>query len=175
MIVWLNGTHGAGKTTTSRLLQPLLPGSRILDAEKVGEVLMDVTPGLPASDNFQHWDPWRPLVVETARRVYDYVGGPLIMPMTVLVEAYWREIAAGLADHGIPIRHFVLHVDGPTLRDRIQNDPIVGPSTFRFAYVDAYAEAARGWLHAEAEVIDATEAPATEVARAVADAVTSER
>lgn len=175
MIVWLNGTHGAGKTTTSRLLQPLLPGSRILDAEKVGEVLMDVTPGLPASDNFQHWDPWRPLVVETARRVHDYVGGPLIMPMTVLVEAYWREIAAGLASHGIPVRHFVLHVDGPTLRDRIQNDQIVGPSTFRFAYVDAYAEAARGWLHAEAEVIDATEAPATEVARAVADAVTSER
>jgi len=159
VIVWLNGTHGAGKTTTSRLLQPLLPGSRILDAEKVGEVLMDVRPGLPESDNFQHWDPWRPLVVETARRVHDYVGGPLIMPMTVLVEAYWREIAAGLADHGIPI----------------QNDPIVGPSTFRFAYVDAYAEAARGWLHAEAEVIDATEVPATEVARAVADAVTSAR
>ncbi|MBT1675944.1 AAA family ATPase [Curtobacterium aurantiacum] len=175
MIVWLNGTHGAGKTTTSRLLQPLLPGSRILDAEKVGEVLMDVTPGLPESDNFQHWDPWRPLVVETARRVHEYVGGPLIMPMTVLVEAYWREIAAGLAVHAIPVRHFVLHVDGQTLRDRIQNDPVVGPSTFRFAYVDAYAEAARGWLHAEAEVIDATGVPAIEVARAVADAVASER
>jgi hypothetical protein len=175
VIVWLNGTHGAGKTTTSRLLQPLLPGSRILDAEKVGEVLMDVTPGLPESDNFQHWDPWRPLVVETARRVHEYVGGPLIMPMTVLVEAYWREIAAGLASHGVPVRHFVLPVDESPRRDRIQNDPIMGPSTFRFAYVDAYAEAARGWLHDEAEVIDATEVPATKVARAVADAVTSAR
>ncbi|MCY1693515.1 AAA family ATPase [Curtobacterium sp. SL109] len=172
MIVWLNGTHGAGKTTTSRLLQPMLPGSQILDAEKVGEVLMDITPGLPPTDNFQHWDPWRPLVVETARRVHDYIGGgPLIMPMTVLVQAYWREIQAGLSASGIPVRHFVLHVDGATLVDRIQNDQELGPSTFRFAYVDAYAEAAAGWLHQEAEVIDATSIPAAEVAQQIADAV----
>ena len=67
MIVWLNGTHGAGKTTTSALVQQLIPDSRVFDAEKVGEALMDITPGLPATDNFQHWPPWRPLVVETAR------------------------------------------------------------------------------------------------------------
>lgn len=175
MIVWLNGTHGAGKTTTSRLLQLLLPGSQVLDAEKVGEVLMDVKPGLPATDNFQHWDPWRPLVVETARRVHDYIdGGPLIMPMTVLVEAYWREIQAGLAAYDIPVRHVVLHVDGPTLVDRIQNDRELGPSTFRFAYVDAYAEAAAGWLHREAEVIDTTSIPAAEVAQRIAEIVSAD-
>ena len=44
MIVWLNGTHGAGKTTTSALVQQLLPDSRVFDAEKVGEVLMDIKP-----------------------------------------------------------------------------------------------------------------------------------
>lgn len=26
MIVWLNGTHGAGRTTTSALVQQLIPG-----------------------------------------------------------------------------------------------------------------------------------------------------
>ncbi|MFI5843204.1 hypothetical protein ACIA8K_26190 [Catenuloplanes sp. NPDC051500] len=88
MIVWINGTHGAGKTTTGALVQPLIPDSRVFDAEKVGETLMDITPGLPETDNFQHLPPWRPLVVETARRVLDYTGGTLIMPMTVLVEAY---------------------------------------------------------------------------------------
>ena len=67
VIVWLNGTHGAGKTTTGALVQRLIPDSRVFDAEKVGETLMDVTPGLPETDNFQHWPPWRPLVVETAR------------------------------------------------------------------------------------------------------------
>ena len=65
MIVWLNGTHGAGKTTTSPLVQQLIPDSRVFDAEKVGETLMDISPGLPATDNFQHWPPWRQLVVDT--------------------------------------------------------------------------------------------------------------
>ena len=125
MIMWINGTHGAGKTT-STLLQQLLPDARVFDAEKVGEVLMDIKPGLPATDNFQHWEPWRPLVVETARRVLEYTGGTLVMPMTVLVESYWREISGGLAKHGVPVQHFVLHADQATLRDRIQNDKVLG-------------------------------------------------
>lgn len=171
MIVWLNGTHGAGKTTTSVLVQHLLPDAQVLDAEKVGEVLMDIKPGLPAADNFQHWDPWRPLVVETARRVLEYTGGTLVMPMTVLVESYWREISDGLAGHGIPIRHFVLHADQAALRDRIQNDKVLGPSTFRFAYLEPYAEAARSWLHDEAEVIDTTHITADQAAQQIADSV----
>jgi hypothetical protein len=40
-----------------------------LDAEKVGEMLVDVATGLPETDNFQHWPPWRSLVVETARQL----------------------------------------------------------------------------------------------------------
>ena len=171
MIVWLNGTHGAGKTTTSALVQQLLPDARVLDAEKVGEVLMDIKPGLPVTDNFQHWEPWRGLVVETARRVLEYTGGTLVMPMTVLVESYWREISDGLTDHGIPIRHFVLHADQATLRDRIQNDKILGPSTFRFAYLEPYAEAAHAWLHNEAEVIDTTHITADQAAQQIVDLV----
>jgi hypothetical protein len=171
VIVWLNGTHGAGKTTTSRLLQPMLPGSQILDAEKVGEVLMDVWPGLPATDNFQRWDPWRPLVVETARRVHEYIDGPLIMPMTVLVQEYWDEISAGLRSYGVAVRHFVLHVDRPTLVARIENDPELGPSAFRFSYVDADAEAATRWLHNEAEVIDTTNVTPLGAALLIAEAL----
>lgn len=117
---------------------------------------MDITPALPATDNFQHWPPWRPLVVETARHVLDYTGGTLVMPMTVLVEQYWREISAGLAHHAIPIRHFVLHADYATLRGRIEGDTVLGPSSFRLQYLDPYAETARTWLLREAEVIDTT-------------------
>lgn len=171
MIVWLNGTHGAGKTTTSALVQQLLPDAHVLDAEKVGEVLMDIKPGLPATDNFQHWEPWRRLVVETARRVLEYTGGTLVMPMTVLVESYWREISDGLTEYGIPIQHFVLHADQATLRDRIQNDKDLGPSTFRFAYLEPYAEAARTWLHDEAEVIDTTHITPNQAAQQIAHSV----
>jgi len=122
MIVWINGTHGAGKATTSALVQKLIPDSRVFDAEKVGETLMDITPGLPNTDNFQHWPPWRQLVIETARSVLDYTGGTLVMPMTILVEQYWREINTGLAHHAIPVRHFVLHADQSTLRGRIEGN-----------------------------------------------------
>jgi hypothetical protein len=170
MIVWINGTHGAGKTTTSALVQELIPDSRVFDAEKVGETLMDITPGLPRTDNFQHWPPWRPLVVETARRVLDYTGGTLVMPMTVLVEKYWREISTGLAHHAVPVRHFVLHADQATLRARIEGEHVI-PSPFRLKYLQPYAEAARTWLHAEAEVVDTTHLTPAQVARRIADAV----
>jgi len=167
VIVWLNGTHGVGKTTTSALVQRLIPGSRVLDAEKVGETLMDITPGLPATDNFQHWAPWRPLVVDTARRVLEYTGGTLVMPMTVLVEEYWREISEGLDGHGVEVRHVVLHADPATLRTRILEDHAMGPSPFRLAYVDAYAEAARTWLHDAAHVVDTTDRTPQQVAEQV--------
>ncbi|MDN5721306.1 ATP-binding protein [Corynebacterium sp.] len=171
MIVWLNGTHGAGKTTTSALAQELIPDSRVFDAEKVGETLMDITPGLPETDNFQHWPPWRPLVVETARCVLDYTGGTLLVPMTVLVEQYWREISTGLAHHAIPVRHFVLHADRDTLRGRIEGDTLLGPSPFRLRYLDSYAEAARTWLHDEAEVVDTTDLTPAQAALQIAEAV----
>lgn len=171
VIVWLNGTHGAGKTTTSALVQQLIPGSRVFDAEKVGETLMDISPGLPETDNFQHWPPWRPLVVETARRILDYTGGILVMPMTVLVEQYWREMSAGLARHAIPVRHFVLHADQETLRGRIAGDTAGPNSTFRLAYLEPYAEAARTWLHREAEVVDTTHITPAQAALQIAQAV----
>ena len=171
VIVWINGTHGAGKTTVSALVQQLIPDSRVFDAEQVGGMLMDITPGLPETDNFQHWPPWRPLVVETARRVLDYAGGTLVMPMTVLVEQYWREISAGLAHHDIPVRHFVLHADQDTLRRRIEGDRLLGPSPFRLTYLEAYSEAARTWLLDEAEVVDTTHLTPAQAAQQIADAV----
>jgi hypothetical protein len=173
MIVWINGAHGAGKTTTSALVQPLLPDARVFDAEKVGETLMDITPGLPETDNFQNWPPWRPLVVETARRVIEYTGGTLVMPMTVLVEQYWREISAGLARHAIPVRHFVLHADQETLRARIEGEHVI-PSPFRLKYLEVYAEAARTWLHDDAEVVDTTHLTPAQAARQIVEAVKGE-
>jgi hypothetical protein len=171
VIIWINGTHGSGKTTTSSFVQKLIPNSRVFDAEKVGETLMDITPGLPETDNFQHWPPWRSLVVETARHVLHYTGGTLVMPMTVLVEQYWREISSALDQHAIPVRHFVLHADQETLRKRILDDAVMGPSSFRLEYLAAYAEAARTWLHDEAEVINTVDVTVEQVAARIAGAI----
>jgi len=133
---------------------------------------MDITPGLPATDNFQHWPPWCPLVVDTARRILDYTGGTLVMPMTVLVEQNWREISTGLADHAIPVRHVVLHADQETLRARIAGDKLLGPdSPFRLSYLEPYAEASRDWLHTVAEVIDTIGLTPPQAARRIANAL----
>ena len=39
VIVWVNGTFGAGKTSTVRELQEVLPGSTVFDPESVGVYL----------------------------------------------------------------------------------------------------------------------------------------
>jgi hypothetical protein len=171
MIVWLNGTHGVGKTTTAAFVQQLIPDSRVFDAEKVGETLMDVSPGLPDTDNFQHWPPWRPLVVETARRILDYTGGTLVMPMTVLVEPYWREISEGIAAYDIPVCHFVLHADQDTLRQRIIGDTVMGPSRFRLNYLDPYDQAFHAWLHDDAKMIDTAVLTPSQAAWEIAEEV----
>ena len=90
--------------------------------------------------------------------------------MTVLVEQYWLEISSGLAEHAIPVRHFVLHADQLTLRGRIEREHPV-PSPFRLRYLEPYAEAAATWLHREAEVVDTTHLTQAQAARQIAEAV----
>jgi len=174
VIVWLNGPHGVGKTTTSGMLQQMISNSRVFDAEKVGEMLLEITPRLPATDDFQHWAPWRPLVVETARHVLAFTGGTLIVPMTILVEEYWHEIRDGLAEHDIPVRHFVLHSDAATLRRRIERDSVLGPAGFRRMDLEPYARAYRGWLYDQTEVVNTTRLTAAQVARHIAAALAQE-
>jgi hypothetical protein len=97
VIIWLNGTFGAGKTTTSAELANRL-GARVFDAEYVGYLLRIPFPE-PVGD-FQDLALWRPLVVETAARIHEHTGGPLVIPQKLLVEAYAREIFDGLAARG---------------------------------------------------------------------------
>jgi broad-specificity NMP kinase len=48
---------------------------------------------------------------------------------------------------------------------------LLGPSEFRFAHLDLCAEAARSWLHDEAEVVDTTDLTPGEVAHEIADSL----
>ena len=57
------------------------------------------------------------------------------------------------------------------LRERIERDTLLGPSLFRLKYLEPYAEAARTWLHDEAEVVDTTDLTPGQAARQIADAV----
>ncbi|HEX4790786.1 MAG TPA: AAA family ATPase [Actinospica sp.] len=152
MIVWLNGTFGVGKSTTSELLVKTLPEARLFDAERVGELLMPILADVPCND-FQEWDPWRTLVIETAARVLDYVGGTLVIPQSVLVEEYWDEISAGLGERGIPIAHFVLHAEAPTLVRRIEGDLTKPGSQWRLDHVQEY-QRALPWLRSKGGIVE---------------------
>ncbi|MGH8876173.1 MAG: ATP-binding protein [Stackebrandtia sp.] len=168
MIVWLNGTFGAGKTSTSRELVDLIPSARIFDTEQVGYMLDHV---LDRVGDFQHHLPWRDLVVDTATRLLDHLGVPLVVPQSVLVEQYWKEVHDGLTAAGVVVHHYVLHADRATLVNRIESDTAEESSAarqWRLDHLDVY-EQALPWLEREAAVIDTTAltptAVATEIAR----------
>jgi phosphoserine aminotransferase len=49
----------------------------------------------------------------------------------------------------------------------------MGPSAFRLHYLESYAEAARNWLHDEAEIVDTTHRTPDQAALQIAGAVRS--
>ncbi|MGC5015905.1 AAA family ATPase [Streptosporangium sp. DT93] len=166
MIVWLNGTFGAGKTTTARELVSVIPEARLFDPEQVGVMLRHV-PDLPPVGDFQDWPPWRGLVVETARRLLAYVGGVLVVPQTVLVERYWTEIRARLERSRIPVHHVVLHTDQATLTRRIEEDTADPEARqWRLDHLPDYLDALP-WLIREGKVVDTTQLSPSQVAHAV--------
>jgi hypothetical protein len=170
MIVWLNGTFGAGKTTTSKLLTGLLPGARIFDSESVGYMLRPVFADIRVRD-FQDYPPWRPLVVATAAQILGYVGGTLVIPQSVLVRPYWTELSEGLAQAGVPVRHFVLHADRAELARRIEQDSVeVRARQWRLDHLADY-EAALPWLREAGEIVETRGTQPPEVARRIAAAV----
>jgi hypothetical protein len=161
MIVWLNGTFGVGKTTTARELVPLLPNARMFDPEQVGYLLRHVLH--EPVDDFQDHPPWRAIVRKTAASILDYVGGTIVAPQTILVEAYAREIFDGL-----DVRHFVLHAGENELVRRIEGDQVeAGAREWRLRHLPRYRDALP-WLRAAATMIDTTGRAPAEVARLVA-------
>jgi hypothetical protein len=170
VIIWLNGTFGVGKTTTSEILAASLSDARIFDSEKVGELLLPILASVPVQD-FQDWSPWRRLVVRTAAEVLDYVGGVLVIPQTVLVERYWDEINDGLSAAGIPVRHFVLHACHETLTRRIRADTPTLEPRWRLEHLADYREALP-WLQRKGRLIDTNQSPPTEVAALIEQALT---
>ncbi|MCD0445156.1 ATP-binding protein [Glycomyces sp. A-F 0318] len=170
MIVWLNGTFGAGKTTTARLLARALP-ARLFDAEHVGYLLRGVIGDLPHTD-FKEWKPWRGLTVETARQVLDYAGGALVIPQSVLQREYWTELMDGFAAHGVPVHAFTLHADRAQLTARIEADADEPTAAqWRLDHRDAYEAALEQWMRARTTVVDTTHLTPAEVCERIAAAV----
>ena len=173
MIIWLNGTFGAGKTSTAAELTACLPGTRLFDPEWVGYMLKANLADLDFTD-FQQLPPWRRLVPAVLAEVASLTGQHLIAVQTVLVESYWEELRAGLAACSLDVFHVLLHADPAVLADRIRADQAESSACqWRLDHLADYA-IARPWMEAAADlVVDSTRLSVADVAQTVAAVVAS--
>ena len=168
MIIWLNGTFGAGKTTTGRQLAGRLANARHFDPEEVGYLLMRTLEDHEFRD-FQDLAPWRELVPVFTEKIALFTGQHLIAVQTVLREEYWQELTAGFERTELDIFHVLLHVESDVLAERIKTDEALAVACqWRLDHISDY-EKARPWMESAADlVIDATHLPAAEVAERIA-------
>jgi predicted kinase len=173
VIVWVNGTFGAGKTTVSRLVAERVPGLRLFDPEYVGYLLRANLSDHPVRD-FRDWESWRVLTPVVADELGRFTGQGLVAPQTVLEEDYWDELVRGLSDRGHDVLHVLLEADEATMRARIEADAEEAKArTWRLAHLSTYAEA-RTWMVRRADlVVDTTDLTAVQVADRVCAAVRS--
>ena len=116
VIIWLNGGFGAGKTTLAEELHRRLPEAVLYNPEDVGLMLWK---WMPSNGDFQHLPSWRELVIATAVSLRRHHADTLIVPMSLIRDAYRDEILDGLADAGEQVLHVFLEVDAGVLRDRL--------------------------------------------------------
>jgi hypothetical protein len=116
MIIWINGGFGAGKTTLAEELHRRLPKAVVYNPEDVGLMLWK---WMPPNGDFQHLPSWRELVVETALSLRRHHADTLIVPMSLIRDAYRAEILGGLAGAGEDILHVFLEADAGVLRERL--------------------------------------------------------
>src|SRR6185312_13225388 len=69
--------------------------------------------------DFQHLPSWRELVVATALSLRKHHAETLIVPMSLIRDAYRAEILGDLADAGEEILHVFLEADAGVLRERL--------------------------------------------------------
>jgi AAA domain len=154
VIIWLNGTFGVGKSSTAERLAALVPGSRVLDPDSVGQMLRVNLGDLPVSD-FQDWAAWRPLVAATLIEVARMTGEHVIAPMTVLNREYLEEIFELVRAAELDVFHAVLDASDTVLRSRIELTE--DGREWRLAHLDDYGQA-RGWMTAGADFVTDTAA-----------------
>jgi predicted kinase len=116
VIIWLNGGFGAGKTTLAEELHRRVPDAVVYNPEDVGIMLWK---WMPPNDDFQHLPSWRELVVATALSLRRHHADTLIVPMSLLRDAYRAEILGSLADAGEEVLHVFLEAEAGVLRERL--------------------------------------------------------
>ncbi|MBP2476889.1 hypothetical protein JOF53_005761 [Crossiella equi] len=111
MLLWLNGTFGAGKTQVAHEIQRRLPGSHIADPELLGYGLHRMLPRrVRLQEDFQDLPLWRSGTREMLGTVARRVRGTVLVPMTLVNPQYFEEVVGGLRADGHEVGHYTLVV-----------------------------------------------------------------
>ncbi|MCP9836395.1 AAA family ATPase [Cyanobium sp. N.Huapi 1H5] len=131
MIIWINGPFGVGKTQTAYELNYRIPNSIVVDPEEVGFFLQKQI--LPESrlPDFQDYPLWRKWVSELLHEAQNDRNRVVIVPMTVVSEAYFRQIINPLDDAGIVVQDFTLIARKETIERRLKKRFDGGSWNFR--------------------------------------------
>jgi RimJ/RimL family protein N-acetyltransferase len=151
-IIWINGTFGAGKTSTATELKLRHPELVVLDPEHIGFVLRQIIP-VPTGD-FQDLPEWREVVAATGLALTRHRSGPVLAPMTLLRRDYLQEIFCALRAGGAEVFHVLIDAPDAVLRARIDLDSSVPDQAVGFRR-DKLADygSAREWLSDCADLV----------------------
>jgi len=117
----VNGAFGVGKSHTAAELVRRVPGAVLSDPEPVGFSLHRMQPKLLRTD-FQDIDGWRIAIREVIAGVDADGRWPVVVvPMTIIDEAYFAETVGWLRDHGHDVRHVALVATPDTIRRRLRS------------------------------------------------------
>ena len=166
MIIWLNGAHGAGKTSVAGRILRRHPGAWLFDPERIGFMLRRAWPG-DQPDDFKDMPAWRDLTLAALKAVAAEAGAvPVLVPMTLADPQLFREIVGGLRASGLDVRHFTLTASAETLRKRLRRR-LDWPASRRWAMKRAEADAAALAHPSYARHLDTERASIADLAAAV--------
>ena len=118
MIVWINGAFGSGKTTLVEELRSRRPNAVVFDPEHIGYMLRELVP-VPTGD-FQGLASWREIVAASVISVHRYHADLLLVPMTLVRDAYRRQVMDSIRGAKTELLEVFLDVPADELRRRIE-------------------------------------------------------
>ncbi|WP_310829877.1 AAA family ATPase [Paenibacillus pedocola] len=121
MIIWINGAFGSGKTQTAVELNRRIENSFIFDPENAGEYISQNVPTGMLKNDFQDYPLWREINYAMLKHIDSEYNGTIIVPMTIVEAAYFRELTGRLQNEEITVHHFTLCASRKTLLKRLRS------------------------------------------------------
>lgn len=120
MIIWINGSFGVGKTTTSNEVHKKLKDSFIYDPEMTGLFIWNNSPDcISRKGDFQDIPMWRDFNYQMLKYMDENYSGTIIVPMTLVNKEYYNEIIGRLITDGVSIYHYILVAEKSTILNRL--------------------------------------------------------